>query len=78
MGASLIPDIGEAHRVEFVQGSELAVRVPPFGGHPAKFFQLCGFARVGGVDFFGCIHRSNLRALARRVLAEYGYANLAQ
>ena len=36
----LVADIGQAHRIELVQRTELAVRVPPFGGQRGKALDL--------------------------------------
>jgi hypothetical protein len=46
-----VANIGQPHRVELVQGPELSVRVPPFGGHPLEFLD---FGRVqAAVDCAG-------------------------
>ena len=40
MGRHLVADIGQPDGVELVQRTELAVRVPPFGGQRGKAFHL--------------------------------------
>ena len=41
-GADLLLDIVQAHRVEDMENPELALGIPPFGGHFREFFNFGG------------------------------------